>query len=125
MLTLSDWNGRTIEVPDYTWDAGVDAGVDVFKCELRDVDIGLIAEAVKGGGDWMSTSPAGSHPHNVDITVCEDQPLVGNTLIPFKCCTWEVWDVEGYNVKIQFQVWGEPNTWKGYEDYVRHPEDRL
>lgn len=46
MLTLRDWNGKEIQVSDYTWDAGIEN----FKCELRDVDIGLVAEAVKGGG---------------------------------------------------------------------------
>lgn len=120
MLVLQDWNGKTIHIENYTWDAGIDC----FKCELKDVDVGLIAEAVKGGRDssWVSTSPSPSHPHNVDITIYEDNPLVGGQdAFKFKCFTWETWDAEGYNVKITGRVWGEPNTWKGYEDYVRHP----
>ena len=116
MLVLQDWNYKKIHIPNYTWDAGIDC----FKCELKDVDIVLIAEAVKGGRDssWVSTSP--SNVHSVDIMIYEDNPLVGGQdAFKFKCFTWETWDAEGYNVKITGRVWGEPNTWKGYEDYVR------
>lgn len=112
MLILRDWCGKEIQVPEYTWDAGL---ID-FKCELKDVDIGLITEAVKGGGSWISTSPSATHPHNVDIEICDS--FTGK-IIHFKCFVWESWDAKGNSVKITGRYWGEPNTWKGYKDYVR------
>ena len=118
MLVLQDWNGKTIHVEDYdyTWLAAEKH----FECELRNVCVGPIAEAVKGERrSWVSTSPAASHPHNVDITIYEDNPLTGNTAIKIQCFVYETWDAEGDNVKITGYVWGAPNTWKGYEDYVR------
>ncbi len=118
--TRLEWQTIHVKDYDYTWLAAEKH----FECELRDVDVGLIAEAVKGGrgSSWVSTSPADSHPHNVDITIYKNDPLTGNTAIKIQCFTWETWDSEGDNVKITGYVWGAPHTWKGYEDYIKHED---
>ena len=112
MLTLYSSNGHHYSIQNYDWDASSSKVSDHhngrkvgdFKCTLKDVDVGLVAEAVKGGGSWWSTDPNGGCPYAVGIRITED--MLNNTggydnqTIIFENFRWETWDSEGYTVFI-------------------------
>lgn len=114
MLTLHSSNGHEYAIEKYEWDAGPPKVSDWhngrkvgdFKCKLFDVDVGLVAEAVKGGGSWWSTDGGGC-PHAVSIVITEDMfTSIGGfaeQTIRFECFRYETWDHQGYNITITGQ----------------------
>jgi hypothetical protein len=114
MLTLQSSNGHNYEIEKYEWDAGEPKvsswhngrKVGDFKCTFKDVDIGLVAEAIKGGGSWWSTDGGGC-PHAVRIIITEDMLTstgdVTEQTITFDHFRYETWDHKGYDVEITGQ----------------------
>ena len=114
MLVLRSSNGHEYKIEKYTWDAGPPKvsswhngrKVGDFKCTLKDVDVGLVAEAIKGGGSWWSTDGGGC-PHAVGIFITEDvMTAVGGFFehtFEFKHFRYETWDHVGYDIKITGQ----------------------
>ncbi len=115
MLTLYSSNGHSYGIEKYDWDAGPaevsdhanGRKVGDFKCTLKDVDVGLVAEAIKGGGSWWTTDPNGGCPYAVGIRIEENMFTAtgdyDNQTIIFENFRWETWNHEGYNITITGQ----------------------
>lgn len=113
MLILRSGNGYEYRIEKYKWDAGPakpddycnGREVGTFKCTLIDVDVGLVAEAVKGGGSWWSTDGGGC-PYSVCIEITEDMltataTAIGEQTITFEHVRYYTWDHKGYDVIIE------------------------